>query len=389
MKKIICILLPVLLLFTAFSVAALQPLPEFIAESDVRFSQQINDKLFFSTNWNIYCSDLDGTNRMVVVEVYTGYTCNYKGIPFVVDEKYIYYAGYNSDPEKSGTLRCDVDGENQTMIASGLRANKLSLVGNELFYSAMLSAGKIDLLSLENTPFIKTNAVKQMGQREGTHRMLNDKFIITDYAIPHGYERFGKSPTIIMDLDGNLITVWEDTLVTRITEKEGKIYAQIDILDEGGNVTISRDLYLISDDFKTRTVKPITVEINGEQIAFDVPPQMIEGRTLVPLRAIFEAMGVAVDWNGDTQTISAFCEVCKAKGINHHVTMNIGDRYMYIYRATITPGALPPPGMARIELDAPPMLIDGRTLVPVRAVSESFHATVDWDGITDTVIVNY
>lgn len=49
----------------------------------------------------------------------------------------------------------------------------------------------------------------------------------------------------------------------------------------------------------------IKVKIDGQQIAFDVPPQLINDRTMVPLRAIFEALGATVDWNDDTQTVTS------------------------------------------------------------------------------------
>ena len=47
----------------------------------------------------------------------------------------------------------------------------------------------------------------------------------------------------------------------------------------------------------------IAVLINGSEVKFDVAPTLINNRTMVPLRAIFEALGAAVEWNGDTQTV--------------------------------------------------------------------------------------
>ena len=48
----------------------------------------------------------------------------------------------------------------------------------------------------------------------------------------------------------------------------------------------------------------IQVFLDGRGILFDQPPIMKDGRTFVPMRAIFEAMGAAVEWDGDTQTIT-------------------------------------------------------------------------------------
>lgn len=111
----------------------------------------------------------------------------------------------------------------------------------------------------------------------------------------------------------------------------------------------------------------ITVTLNGEKINFDVPPQLINDRTMVPLRMIFEAMGAYVDWYGDTQTVVATKD-------DKVVTAKIDDKNLYINGKMKT-------------LDVPPMIVDGRTLVPARFVAESFGANVDWDGATQTVVI--
>ena len=49
----------------------------------------------------------------------------------------------------------------------------------------------------------------------------------------------------------------------------------------------------------------ISVNIDGNPILFDVPPQLIDSRTMVPLRAIFEALGAVVSWDNSSQTITA------------------------------------------------------------------------------------
>lgn len=111
----------------------------------------------------------------------------------------------------------------------------------------------------------------------------------------------------------------------------------------------------------------ITVTLNGDKIEFDVRPQLIDDRTMVPLRKIFEAMGAVVDWNDNTQTVTATKD-------NKVVTAKINDKNLYIN------------GVAK-TLDVPPMIIDGRTLVPARFVAESFGANVDWVDSTQTVVI--
>lgn len=49
----------------------------------------------------------------------------------------------------------------------------------------------------------------------------------------------------------------------------------------------------------------ITVILDGNKLEFDVPPQIIDGRTMVPIRAIFEALGAEVTWDDATKTVTA------------------------------------------------------------------------------------
>jgi len=111
----------------------------------------------------------------------------------------------------------------------------------------------------------------------------------------------------------------------------------------------------------------ISVTLDGTQIQFGVPPQMIEGRTLVPLRAIFEALGADIVWDGQTQTVTAVRNYTT-------VVMQVGNPVITVNNASVT-------------LDVAPRIIDGATLVPARAVGESFGVDVDWNGATQTVVL--
>lgn len=113
--------------------------------------------------------------------------------------------------------------------------------------------------------------------------------------------------------------------------------------------------------------KNISVVLNGNMIAFDQPPVIENGRTLVPLRAIFEALGANVEWNAATQTVTS------TKG-NTTISMTIGKKEMYKNNKLI-------------KLDVPPQLVSNRTLVPVRAVAEGFDCKVDWDETNRKVII--
>ena len=111
----------------------------------------------------------------------------------------------------------------------------------------------------------------------------------------------------------------------------------------------------------------IRVKLDGKPISFDVAPRIINDRTMVPLRAIFEALGATVIWDGETQTVTS---------TKNHTTiiLTINHSLMYVNGKGIV-------------LDSPACLIDGRTLVPLRAVSEAFGTDVEWVDSERTVLL--
>ena len=111
----------------------------------------------------------------------------------------------------------------------------------------------------------------------------------------------------------------------------------------------------------------IKVMLNDEYISFDVQPQLIKGRTMVPMRAIFEALGAEIEWHEETRSVSAVKD-----GVEMLITLD--DNRMRV-------------GYRQIILDVPAVEIGGRTLVPVRAVSEAFNCNVGWDEETSTVSI--
>lgn len=113
----------------------------------------------------------------------------------------------------------------------------------------------------------------------------------------------------------------------------------------------------------------IKVSVNGEFISFDQPPVMINDRTLVPLRAIFEKLGAKVIWNDSSQSVDAIRDETT-------VSLAIGGTDMHVN------------GEVKI-LDVPAQLIGGRTLVPIRAISEAFGCSVVWIEETQTVQIVY
>jgi hypothetical protein len=105
--------------------------------------------------------------------------------------------------------------------------------------------------------------------------------------------------------------------------------------------------------------RPIRILMGDEYLQPPVAPVIIDGRTMVPLRTVFEGIGAIVEWDNDTQTVTAN----KGKNI---VKLQINSKKMSVNGAVK-------------EIDVPAQLINDRTMVPIRACSEAFGLDVEWD----------
>lgn len=116
----------------------------------------------------------------------------------------------------------------------------------------------------------------------------------------------------------------------------------------------------------------IYVYVDGEKIEFDVLPQLVNERTMVPMRFIFEKLGAVVSFDEETETVTAFHT--NEDEETTIVILQIGNSLAFT-------------NSTQIELDAPPVLVDSRTLVPIRFVSESLGYSVDWEEDSKSVII--
>lgn len=123
----------------------------------------------------------------------------------------------------------------------------------------------------------------------------------------------------------------------------------------------------------------ISVELDGNPIEFDVKPEIIDGRTMVPLRKIFEEIGASVKWDNDTQTVSA-------RKNKKTITLSIDSADLQIDKGDTDEEGNPI--YETVTLEVPAQIVSGRTLVPARAISESFGLNVDWDEDNQKVIIS-
>lgn len=111
----------------------------------------------------------------------------------------------------------------------------------------------------------------------------------------------------------------------------------------------------------------IQVLVDSTQVFFDQPPVVVGGRVLVPLRGVFERLGAFVQWNPVNNSVLA------GRG-STQVQLTIGSTQAFVNGRAVL-------------LDVPAMIVRGRTLVPLRFVSEAMGARVDWDPSSRTVMI--
>ena len=118
----------------------------------------------------------------------------------------------------------------------------------------------------------------------------------------------------------------------------------------------------------------ISVLVNGKPVVAETPAVIVSDRTMLPLRAVFNALGVpdnSIRWNPNSKSIEVWAQ-------KKYIFLAIGSNF-----ALINDGI----SDSMVQLDAPPYIEMGRTMVPVRFVAETLGADVTWQEKSRTVII--
>jgi len=199
---------------------------------------------------------------------------------------------------------------------------------------------------------------------------------------PVMFQQVSKLPLIIEGITekGAKVTVNGDSAEVRedgvfsyslLNLSEGQ-FAVIEVIaiDEAGNSTKKT----VSVKYSKSIIMKLQVGnknalINNETYSLEVAPTITSGRTMVPLRFVGEAFGAEF----------AYDPVFKIIDINFgsdRIKMQIGKNIAFV-------------NGKEVALDVAPYIVNGRTLVPIRFISETFGAEVVWDGTTKTVTIVY
>lgn len=131
---------------------------------------------------------------------------------------------------------------------------------------------------------------------------------------------------------------------------------------------LAASLLFSSANFVNAQSPNIQIKINGMVQELEPSPVIINDLTLVPLRGIFERLGVTVEWDDERRRITATKDATV-------VILDVGSKTGFVNGKPIS-------------LDIEAQIVNGRTMVPLRFISESFGFDVKWDDNRKTVIIN-
>lgn len=204
------------------------------------------------------------------------------------------------------------------------------------------------------------------GKPKHGYQPLQDAMVLAQttvpvYAYPHVFG--DDAPLVRYYIDGNL--VFETADIPYRAELDftqyslGKHELRIETISNGNVAATAHYQIQVAED--------IHITVDGKELQSDVVPVMENDRVLVPMRTIFEALGAKVEWDEETQTVTA------EKGWTEiQITLNESKMRK---------------NEKEYELDTTACMINDRTMVPVRAVSEAFDAKVEWSESEKTVTI--
>ena len=173
----------------------------------------------------------------------------------------------------------------------------------------------------------------------------------------------------------NKVDVLPDgSFMTNVKLAEGLNTITVVAYDAAGNKGTATVKVTYTPAISTKTVLVLTigtdiVSVNGKATSIDAAPEIVAGRTFVPVRFIAESFGATVEWLPETQGITITLG-------DHTIGLQIGNS------TAVIDGSI-------ISLEAAPYIKNGRTMVPLRVISESFGGDVVWDPALRTITITY
>lgn len=187
-------------------------------------------------------------------------------------------------------------------------------------------------------------------------------------------------PGSTVKVNGTLIPVGADgSFSATVKLNPGKNTITIQVTNKAGDTTtITKTITLTSGGSGGKVTILLTIGkkiayVNGQAVTLDVAPFIDKGRTFVPFRFIGESLGAQVGYTTD------------ASGRVNTVSYKLGSTSITLYfgkKEAVVNGR-------NVKLDVPPQIVQGRTVVPIRFVTEALGCQVEWDGEKQEILIKY
>lgn len=222
---------------------------------------------------------------------------------------------------------------------------------------------KMEFMNMEGE---LTNLFIYDGDKDSKRVETKQSPLSGEYNKIHEFERTNPKE------DQILVAVWVDAMDAIAGGGKGsgeqKAYLKFDWAN--AKTMEAKDSKLASKkDVKTEKSTPnseIKILVSDKEIKPETPAYIENGRTMVPLRFISEALGEKVDWKADTKTVLIG---------DNKASLVIGEKEIEA-------------NGKKIAIDSPAVIKDSRTFVPLRAISEILGSKVDWDSSTRSVKIS-
>ena len=230
-------------------------------------------------------------------------------------------------------------------------------------FAYKIYAKKMEFMNMEGE---LTNLFIYEGDKDSSRVETKQSPLSGEYNKVHEFVRTSPKE------DQILVAVWVDAMDAIAGGGKGsgeqKAYLKFDWAN--AKTMEAKDSKLASKkDVKTEKSSPnseIKILVSDKEIKPETPAYIENGRTMVPLRFISEALGEKVDWKADTKTVIVG---------DNKASLVIGEKEIEA-------------NGKKIAIDSPAVIKDSRTFVPLRAISEILGSKVDWDSSTRTVKIS-